>query len=433
MLKDDIFFAKIKTASGTRVKICNTATEKDFKPTPDTVALLDLCTGTNRVNEIIAILSEQSGESTEEVAEGVHIILRILQEKGIITVNPSPLKRSIPGAKKVKVNYPIESGQIEITNRCNLSCVHCVNQSGDPCSNELATEEICSAIDRMSSLGAHQITLTGGEPLMHPDLFKIIEHARKAPMAVIILTNGTLITEEHVKKFKELGVNRFAVSIDSMDEDIHDTFRGQKGALKKALNSVNLLKDAGFSVRIAVSLNQYNKNDIVDTLKKLKEHDLTDYQFAEVNFSGRGIEGVSISPEEYYRILVEQLTYFKEENPEKIFEFPFKSGEGCGIARHKMCIKADGTIIPCQVFSEEMGVGNIRDVDLAVFWDTNETLEKLRKMRTENDETCKECMYLRLCDGCIANAFNLEGELRCYDPHTCARTRAYGTVFGIKG
>lgn len=428
LLKEDIFFAKIQNDSGLQVKIRNTTTEKDYKPTPDTVALLDLCTGTHTVDEIIHMLSEQHDESVEKVAEDVSKILTVLQKKDIITVESSPLERSTPPAKEVKVRYPIEFAQIEITNRCNLHCLHCANDSGDPSPDELTTEDVLSAIDKLSSLGVYVITLTGGEPLLHPDLFEIVEHARKAPMTVGIFTNGTLITEEHVKRFKKLGVKQFAVSIDSMNEHTHDRFRGRKGALRKTLNGINLLKEAGFSVRVSLSLVQLNKNEIVDTLKRFKEHNFTDYQYAVVNFSGRGVDGVAISPEEYYHILVEQLIY-KREFLNEIPKLPLKPERGCDIAQNVIYIKADGTILPCHGCIEDMGVGNIRDVDLEKFWDTNETLEMLRNTRAENDNPCTDCKYLAFCTGCIANAFILERKFRCYDPYACARLRAYDKVF----
>ncbi|KYK29478.1 MAG: hypothetical protein AYK19_19690 [Theionarchaea archaeon DG-70-1] len=431
VLKEDIYFAKIHTDSGLQVRIRNTTTEKDFKPTPDTVALLTLCTGTNTVDEIIAILSEQSGEPADTLVEDVTAIVKVLQEKGILTIATSPLKRSILPAKEIKGKYLTESTQIEITNRCNLSCVHCVNNSGEPCPDELTTGEILSLIDTLSSMGVQRIIFTGGEPLLHPDLFQILEHARKAPMIVDIFTNGTLLTEENVKKFKKLGIRQFAVSIDCINESIHDAFRGQKGALRRTLHGIKLLKEAEFPVRISISIAQLNKNDIIDTIMYLEEHDLKPYQMAEVNFSGRGLEGVAVSPEEYYQVMVEQLTYRKEFSNE-IKAPVLKPEGGCGIAQSEICIKSDGTILPCHACLRDMGVGNVRDVDLAEFWDNNETLEMFRGMRAENDTACRDCRYLAFCEGCIANAFTLERKIRSYDPYACARQKAYDTVFAAE-
>ena len=429
VLREDIFFAKICTDSGETVKIRNTTTEKDFNPTPDTVSLLELCTGTNTIEEIIGKLSEQSGESVEELTEGVNTILKILQQKGVIVLSNTPLGQGISPAKEVRQKYLTETAQIEITNKCNLSCLHCFNNSGEPLSDELTTEEICSLIDVLSSMGVHRLTLTGGEPLVHPDLFEIVEHARKAPMTVTIFTNGTLITEEHVEKFKKVGV-KVAVSVDSCNEQTHDTFRGKKGALKRTLQGITLLRAAGLSVTVSVSLSQLNKNELVDTLKYFREHNLTDYQVAEVSTSGRGLDEVVITPEEYYQVLVEQLTY--EKGVKKVKGLAPKREDGCGIAQSLIYVKADGTILPCHTCCKDMGVGNVRDVDLAEFWDTNETLEMLRRIRAEDDSNCRGCQYLHFCDGCIGNAFIFEKKICTYDLYACARQKAYETVGLLK-
>ncbi|KYK33850.1 MAG: hypothetical protein AYK19_12845 [Theionarchaea archaeon DG-70-1] len=430
VLKEDIFFAKIQSPSGMQIKICNTTTEKDFRPNPATVVLLDMCVGTHSVDEIIDILSEQCGEPREELTGEVEKILELLQEKNIITFKSTPLAKRIPAAKKVNVRYPIEFAQVEVTNRCNLSCVHCANDSGDPLPDELTTQEIFSLIDTLSSMGVRKILLTGGEPLLNPDIFKIAEHARKSPMHVIVFTNATLITEKHIKKFKKAGVNRFGTSIDSMDEDVHDTFRGQKGALKRALHGITLLQKAGFPIEVNVSIAQINKDHLVDILKYFKELNLTNYKIAAVRFSGRGIESVVVSPEEFYQVLVDQFTYFKEEFPEEIPHVYPGEEEGCGIARDIILIKADGTILPCPGATMDMAVGTIRDVNLEEFWDNNETLEMLRNIRIGKDSTCAECRFLAFCEGCVANAFLRERRFRCYDPYTCAHYRAYEKVFG---
>lgn len=89
MLKEDIFYAKIQN-SGMQVRIRNTTTETEFNPTPATVALLDLCTGTNSIDEIIQTLSKQAGEPEKEVAEGVHRIVAVLQEKKIFISESIP-------------------------------------------------------------------------------------------------------------------------------------------------------------------------------------------------------------------------------------------------------------------------------------------------------------------------------------------------------
>ena len=432
LLKENIFFAKIKTDSGLQVKIRNTTTEKDFKANPATVQLLDLCTGTKSVGEITDQLSRQSGEPREEVAEGVQTFLETLCEKGVVTMRSTPLEAECKRVKNVKVNHPIETAQIEITNKCNLSCTHCINDSGAPLPDELTTEEIFSTIDELSSLGVHTLVISGGEPLLHPNLFEIVKYARKAPMTVTIFTNGILITEETIRKFVESGVTRFSVSIDSMNEHTHDAFRGQEGTLKKTLKGINLLKEAGFSVRLSVSVIQMNKRDIVDVLKYFKEQNFTDYLVGPVVYSGRGLDNVVITPEEYYDVCVEQFTYLKEEFPEGISRIYPRETQGCGIASDRIGIKADGTILPCPGCTKEMGIGNVRTCDLKELWDKDKTVKMLRNIRVEEDTRCSGCRYLAFCGGCVVNAFVLEKEFRCHDPYNCALHRAYDEVIGLE-
>lgn len=429
-LKDDIFFAKIRTPTGTRVKIRNTTTESDFKLNSATVHLLDSCTGTKLVEEIIQHLSEMSGEPIDTLTQSVHNILTVLQEKGVITVGSHPLQKRVR-AKEVTLTYPIDTAQIEITNKCNLSCLHCVNDSGTVLPDELATEEIITLIDTLSSLGVSNLTLSGGEPLLHPDLYEIVEHARKTPMTVTIFTNGTLVTEEAIHKFKQARVNRFLLSIDSVDENIHDTFRGKKGALEQTLHAVELLREAGFPLIPSIAVSQFNKECVVNILQYFREHNLTEYQIAAVIFSGRGIGQVAVSPEEYYNVMVDQFAYLEREFPEALQKISKKTQKTCGIGMDRVGFKADGTILACPGCIKEMGIGNCRDSDLAQVWDQSPSLELLREMKVENESMCSQCSYLSFCEGCIAAAFMLKGKSQCYDPYSCALHRAYDEVIGF--
>ena len=371
------------------------------------------------------------GESSKDVYESVNTILNRLEEKGAVTIRSAPSIRDTPPVKDVKVKHPIESAHIDVTNRCNLSCLHCVNDSGECYPDELTTDEIFSLIDTLSRMGVHIMTFSGGEPLMHPDFFEIVKYARKAPMTVYVFTNGTLITEDITKTLKKAGVSRFYVSVDSITEHIHDTFRGQKGALRKTLASIQLMKEAHIQVKPCVSVNQMNKNDITPVLQYFKEQRITDFQLTPVRFSGRGVHNISLTPEEYYIILVEQFTYLKEEFPEGMVTLYRREKEKCGIASDSIAIKADGTILPCPGCISDMGVGNIRQVTLEELWDTDRTLELIRKMRVEDDKECNRCQYHSYCGGCMAGAFILEREFRWCDPYVCALLRAHNDVVGL--
>ncbi|MGD2248139.1 MAG: radical SAM protein [Candidatus Methanofastidiosia archaeon] len=427
VLNKDIYCAKEKTDEGTTITVENLVTKKDYRVNLATAAFLELCTGTHSLTDIAEIISQKFDEPLEYIVQGIQKICGTLQKKGLITLKETPLKEE----KKTVVELQGENrpyfAHVELTNACNLSCLHCANDSGNPYPDELTTQEILDLIDTLHTMGVTRVVFTGGEPLLHPDLYTIINHAKEQPMIVDIFTNSTLITEEHCKKFAELGVRKIATSIDSIHDEVHDTFRGQKGALNQALKGINLLLKAGFPVRVSISLSQLNIDHYVDMIKYLADMGLTDYQVAPVKYSGRGRKDMEVSVEEYYTALVDEYKYLKEERPEDIPEM-FEM-DGCGIARDGIFIKADGTVLPCHGCPKIMAVGNVKDKNLITLWNTDETLEMYRQMKPRHDDMCKECEYLSVCSGCIADAFICERSIRCYSPYACAGQRAYHDVF----
>jgi radical SAM protein with 4Fe4S-binding SPASM domain len=429
LLKEDIALQKVRASIGFKLKIYNITTGESIKATPIMFVLLDLCTGTHTLTEIINQVSGQPGNPPEELIHVVENTLTELHEKGVISMSKTPRQGS--KIKEISLQYPLEAAQIEITNRCNLQCLHCFNNSGIPRSNELTTKEILSLLDTLSAMGVLHVTFTGGEPFMHPDVFTIIEHARKAPMSVDIFTNGTLITEDMVRKCKKIGIRQFNISVDSVDEAVHDRFRGKKGALRKTLHTIELLKEAGFAVKISISLSQLNKDKIVDMFKYFKENNLQDFDMMPVRYSGRGVSGLAVSLDEYYCSLIEQFTYLKKEFPDGITKIHERKQEACSIGRDSIGIKSDGTVIPCPGCDRGPYLGNVRDIDLKKVWEDCEMLGIIRNTTTQTDKTCKNCKYLRFCSGCIANAFSVEGRIRCYTPYSCVFNRAYDEVIGL--
>ena len=429
VLKEDNFLAKVRASTGFKLRIYNTTTRESIKATPIMFVLLDLCTGAHTVTEIIDQVSGKSGSLPEELVQTVENTLTELQEKGVIAMSRTLRKRTT--IKEITLQYPLEAAQIEITNECNLSCLHCFNNSGNSHPRELTTEEILSVLDTLSAMGVFHITFTGGEPLLHPDVFAIVEHARKAPMSVDIFTNGTLITENMVRKFEKIGIRQFNISIDSVDEAVHDTFRGKKRALRRTLHAIKLLREAEFAVKISISLSQLNKDKIIDMLKYFKENNLTDFDVMPVRYSGRGVGGLAVSLDEYYRSLIEQFKYLKKEFPVGITKIREKKRESCSIGRDSVGIKSDGTVMTCPGCDKGPYLGNVRDIDLEEVWEDNKILEIIRNTTTQTDKMCKNCKYIDFCLGCIASAFSVEGTIRCYTPYACAFNRAYDEVIGF--
>jgi MoaA/NifB/PqqE/SkfB family radical SAM enzyme len=116
----------------------------------------------------------------------------------------------------LSTRHPVLAHIIPIR-RCNLSCTYC--NEFDNYSKPVATEEMFRRIDRLASFGTTIITISGGEPLLHPDLEKIIHHIRSCGAIAGLITNGYLLTVERINQLNGAGLDQLQISIDNVLPD----------------------------------------------------------------------------------------------------------------------------------------------------------------------------------------------------------------------
>ena len=145
--------------------------------------------------------------------------------------------------------YEIEFGQvqIEITGRCNMNCEHC-RASHQP-KKDMPLEQIIKIIKfaRQFSPNYKEIIISGGEPLLHKNFFKVLKAVREnGGESVTLTTNGSLLTKEHLDLIRELKFKRFqlSVSLDNLDSGKHDNFRKHSGAFQKAVKALKLVSES---------------------------------------------------------------------------------------------------------------------------------------------------------------------------------------------
>ncbi|EMS77234.1 radical SAM protein [Desulfotignum phosphitoxidans] len=132
-----------------------------------------------------------------------------------------------------------------LTNRCNLSCPHCyTHATSKKLSNELDTRQCKSVIDDLARQNVMVLILSGGEPVLRPDLYELAAYARDKKILCALSTNGTLINDLHLRKILKSGIGYVGISIDGIGRN-HDEFRGKQGAYAASLNAIRLCRDAG--------------------------------------------------------------------------------------------------------------------------------------------------------------------------------------------
>ena len=140
------------------------------------------------------------------------------------------------------------------TNQCNMFCSHCYREAGEKAQGELTTAEGKKLIEEIKKAGFRIMIFSGGEPLMRPDIFELIAYATKVGLRTVLGTNGTLITAEVAAKLKAAGVMGVGISLDSLDQQKHDTLRAYEGAWQQAVAGMANCRNAGLPFQIHTTI-----------------------------------------------------------------------------------------------------------------------------------------------------------------------------------
>ena len=160
----------------------------------------------------------------------------------------------------------------EVTNGCNLRCVHCRATATELASpNDLSTPRALDIISQIADFCSPILVLSGGEPLYRPDIFQLARFATEKGIRVALGTNGTLVTKEVARKIVDSGVRRVSISLDGADALTHDTFRGIPGAFEAAIYGLRNLKELGMSVQINMTIARHNAKQLPAVLDLARE------------------------------------------------------------------------------------------------------------------------------------------------------------------
>jgi radical SAM protein with 4Fe4S-binding SPASM domain len=349
-----------------------------------------------------------------------------------------PENESVP--KQASQRRPIVVWNI--TRACNLKCIHCYNDSGmnKPC-NDLLTNEAKAVIDDLSQFSVPSILFSGGEPLMRPDLFELIEYAGKRGLRTVISTNGTLITADTAKKIKDNGVSYVGISLDGIGE-VNDKFRGAAGAFNKAVKGIRNCKAADVRVGLRLTLTKRNVQDIEALFDFFEKENIERVCFYHLVPSGRGadiagedlthaqsrnaIETILAKAQKFKQAgkKTDILTvdnhvdgvylYLKllKEDPQRAQDVwklliwngggLYSSGIGIG------CIDFNGNVHPDQ-FWWHYNLGNVRKKPFSQIWTNPDEplLKGLRNRRAYIKGRCRLCKFFDACGGSLRVRANL--------------------------
>lgn len=172
--------------------------------------------------------------------------------------------------------------------RCNLNCKHCYATSMDiDYKGELTTEQVKACMRDLKTAKVPVVILSGGEPLMRPDIFELSAYAKSLDFYLALSTNGTLINEHNIAQIRDAQYQYVGISIDGLAQH-HDAFRRQQGSFKASMHAVRLCKAQGIKVGLRFCLTRDNQNDLNPLLDLMEQENVDKFYLSHLNYSGRG-------------------------------------------------------------------------------------------------------------------------------------------------
>jgi 12,18-didecarboxysiroheme deacetylase len=337
-----------------------------------------------------------------------------------------------------------------MTRQCNLKCVHCYAQAKvTPNENELSTAEGKNLIDDLSRFGAPVMLFSGGEPLMRPDLPELAQYAVSKGMRAVISTNGTLITREKARIFKDIGLSYVGISLDGLRE-VNDCFRGVKGAFAQALEGIRNCREAGIKVGLRFTINKMNADQVEPIFDLLRDENIPRVCFYHLVYAGRGsqlmeedldhaatrqvvdlitdrtkelfdqglekevltVDNHADGPYLYLRLLKEGSARAPE-----VLEL-LQMNEGNSSGRGIGCVSWDGQVHADQ-FWRHYSFGNVRQRPFSEIWQdmANPLMARLKEKKRYVTGRCAQCRWLDICGGNFrVRAEAATGDLWAPDP-----------------
>ena len=329
----------------------------------------------------------------------------------------------------------------EVTRSCNLACKHCRAEAHpEPYPGELSTEEAKALIDTFPSVGNPIIIFTGGDPMIRPDVYELIAYAGSKGLRCVMSPNGTLITPENARKIKEAGVQRCSISIDGYNAEKHDAFRCVPGAFDATMRGIECLKAEGVEFQINTTVTRDNLHDFKKIFELCERIGAAAWHIFLLVPMGRAAELADqvITAQEYEDVLHWFYDFRKTTSmhlkatcaphyyrimrqrarEEGVSVTPATFGmdamtRGCLGGTGFCFISHVGQVQPCGYLT--LDCGNVRTTPFPDIWRKSKPFLQFRD-QSEYKGKCGVCEFHKVCGGCRARAWSMDGDYMGEEP-----------------
>ncbi|MBI5781217.1 MAG: heme d1 biosynthesis radical SAM protein NirJ [Rhodocyclales bacterium] len=316
--------------------------------------------------------------------------------------------------------------------RCNLACEHCYSLSADAdFAGELSTAEALAVIDDLARFRVPALILSGGEPLLRPDLSTLAAHAKAQGMYVALSTNGTLIDEAMLDRIAAAEFDYVGISLDGL-EATHDRFRRHAGAFAASARAVRGAVSRGLKVGVRFTLTEGNAADLVPLLDWVRAENVPRFYLSHLNYAGRGrknraqdaaVQTTRWALETLFERCLQEwqegakreyttgnqdadgaffLLWVRRRFPERTAHIEAKLRQWGGNASGVNVANIDnlGKVHPDTMWWH-LRLGDVRERPFSAIWSDPDDalLARLRQHPRQLEGRCARCRFLDLCNG----------------------------------
>ncbi len=332
-----------------------------------------------------------------------------------------------------------------VTGRCNYNCLHCFNAGGSEADKEeFSKEQAYRLIDEFSECGIINVSLTGGEPMLHPDFLDIVRYINQKGMAVReITTNGSFLTQELLDSLSGYTDHTlFKISFDGFG--YHDWLRNKAGAEQEALQKISLLLKNNCRIQIQTNLHKKNKDSMQKTAEIFDSMGVEYMRIIRTSESPRwNINGrkLSLTLPEYFAFALDFATAYAENAKNmqaniwqvieirprfRTYRFSGIRNDGpksrglapvCRTNQSMAAVTPHGEVVPCSQMSgwmklHHISLGNVKEKPLKEILTGSAYRTAVdypaRELFSKNPHICGTCRWRDAClGGCRACAILL--------------------------
>jgi radical SAM protein len=336
----------------------------------------------------------------------------------------------------------------EVTRASALKCLHCradAQYKADP--RQLTFEEGIRLIDDIAELDSPLVVFTGGDPLMRPDLFDLARYAiREKKLSVSMTPSATpKVTREAIRQAKDVGLSRWAFSLDGSCADIHDYFRGTKGSYERTMRGIQYLKELDIPIQVNTTVSRHNLHDLAAIAEKVRDMEAVLWSVFFLVPTGRGMAEDMITAEQHEEVMkwlvrVQQTMPYgvkataaphyrrvwlqeqrragitAEEGEKKRADLLGRAPKGVNDGDGFVFISHIGEVYPSGFLP--VVCGNVRERPLAEIYRNSPIMRQLRDKSLLKGK-CGVCEFREICGGSRARAYAVTGDYLASDPY-CA-------------